>query len=201
MTDEQPPRRRIGLFGGTFDPPHIGHLVAAIHVRHVLELDQIWFVVANDPWQKEGTRPITPAADRLALVEAAVADEPGIVASDVEIRAGGPSYTIDTVTRLRETHPDTDWSVVLGADTASLLDTWHRAEELRAMIEVVVVNRPGGWAQPPQGWRVEHVTIPAVDVSSSELRSWMAEGRPIRYLVTPSVERMLLDRGAYRSPS
>src|SRR5690242_4710235 len=90
-------RRRIGLFGGTFDPPHIGHLVTAIDVRAALGLEVVLMVVANEPWQKVGSRAISPASVRVDMVRAAVGDEPGIEVSDIEVRRGGPSYTVDTV--------------------------------------------------------------------------------------------------------
>ena len=92
--------RRVGILGGTFDPPHIGHLGMAVEVRDALALDVVLLVVAHEPWQKVGTRRVSPSADRLALVEAAVADLEGLEASDVEIRHGGPSYTADTLATL-----------------------------------------------------------------------------------------------------
>ena len=91
--------RRVGVFGGTFDPPHVGHLVTAVNVRHALALDVVLLMVANVPWQKEGSRPITPALDRLAMVEAAVADVPGLEAGRLEIDVGGASFTADTLGR------------------------------------------------------------------------------------------------------
>ena len=97
--------QRIGVFGGTFDPPHVGHLVTAVNVRHSLGLDRVLLVVANQPWQKVGTRAITPAGDRLALVEAAVQGVDGIEASAIEIERGGESYTADTLRQLHERHP------------------------------------------------------------------------------------------------
>ena len=96
--------RRIGLFGGTFDPPHVGHLVTAVNVRHALRLDEIILMVANEPWQKVGSRPLSSAAARLAMVEAAVADVPGVVAGRHEIDHGGPSFTADTLSALAQAH-------------------------------------------------------------------------------------------------
>ena len=93
---------RIGVFGGTFDPIHVGHLVAAVNVRYSLDLDKVLMVVANEPWQKVGERPVTPAVDRLALVEAAVGDAPGIEASAIELNHGGVSYTADTLATLQQ---------------------------------------------------------------------------------------------------
>ncbi|HEX7167817.1 MAG TPA: adenylyltransferase/cytidyltransferase family protein, partial [Acidimicrobiales bacterium] len=102
MAASQPGRRpRIGVLGGTFDPVHIAHLVSAVNVRAALGLDRVLLVVANEPWQKVGTRPISPAADRLAMVEAAVAGVDGVEASAIEIARGGPSYTADTIAALR----------------------------------------------------------------------------------------------------
>ena len=121
---------RLGLLGGTFDPPHIGHLVAAINVRHALGLGRVLLVVANVPWQKVGSRSVSPAEDRLAMVEAAVAGIDGLEASDLEIRRGGPSYTIDTLVDLAEADPAGERFLILGADAAAGLDTWERGELL-----------------------------------------------------------------------
>jgi nicotinate-nucleotide adenylyltransferase len=107
---------RVGVFGGTFDPPHIGHLVVAVNVRHALRLDRVLLVVANDPWQKS-TRAVSPAADRLALVEAAVGDVAGLEASAVEIERGGISYTADTLAQLHADSADRELFLVLGSDT------------------------------------------------------------------------------------
>ena len=134
---------RIGVFGGTFDPPHIGHLAVAVEVRHALALDRVLMVVANDPWQKRGARVLTPAADRLEMVRAAVEDLDGIEADDREIRRGGPSYTVDTVEELLGEQPQAEVFVVVGADAAAGLRTWERADELAALVTVVVVRRPG----------------------------------------------------------
>jgi nicotinate-nucleotide adenylyltransferase len=192
--------RRIGLFGGTFDPVHHGHLAAAWHVLQKLDLDEVWLVVANDPWQKTGDAKVTAASVRLAWVREAVSDVPGLVASDVEIERGGVTYTIDTLTALRATHPDVSWSVVVGADTAAQLDTWHRAEDLREMVEVVVVNRPGVEPEAvPPGWRHRQVTIPNLDISSSELRELAAEGWSLRFLVPSAVAAAIEASAVYRS--
>ena len=134
---------RIGLFGGTFDPPHVGHLVTAVNVRHALDLDTVILMVANVPWQKQGERPITPAADRLAMVEAAVADVPGLAAGRLEIDAGGPSYTADTLAALARLHPDAELFTIVGDDAAAGLHIWERFEEVVAQSTLVVVDRPG----------------------------------------------------------
>ena len=124
MPDGSTKALRIGVFGGTFDPPHVGHLVTAINVGHAIDLDRVILMVANVPWQKAGTRAITPASDRLAMVEAAVADVPHLVAGAHEIAAGGDSYTADTLHTLAGEYPDAEWFVILGDDAAAGIRTW-----------------------------------------------------------------------------
>lgn len=190
--------RRVGVFGGTFDPPHVGHLVAANDVRHALDLDVVLLVVANDPWQKRGTREVSPAADRLALTEAAVEGVDGLVASDLEIRRGGTSYTADTLAELRSRHPEAELLLVLGSDAAAGLPTWERVEEVRAAAEVVVVSRPGAPAEPLPGWRWTTVETPRLDVSSTDLRTRVRDGRPVDFLLPAAVIACIEARGLYR---
>lgn len=190
---------RLGVFGGTFDPPHIGHLVTAVNVRHDLRLDRVLLVVNNIPWQKVGHRPISPAADRLAMVEAAVADVEGLEASDLEIQAGGMSYTADTLAALHAQRHDRELFVVLGADAAAGITTWERAEEVRALATIVAVERPGVAApQPLPGWRWEHVEVPSLEVSSTDLRDRVRTGRPLDYLVTHEVVDCIQARRLYQ---
>ena len=193
--------RRIGLLGGTFDPPHIGHLVVADQVLDQLALDEVRLVVSNRPWQKEGMRAITEPAKRLAMVEAAVADAPGLVASDIELRLGGPSYTLVTIEALDRAEPDVEWLVIIGDDAAVGLDTWHRADELRESQRFVVVNRPGANGGPPPGWRFDRVRIPGLEVSSTELRALVGAGRSIRHLTPAPVMQLMESWGLYRRES
>lgn len=192
---------RIGLFGGTFDPPHLGHLVVADQVLDQLGLDEVRLVVAADPWQKTGTRLITPAAQRLELVEAAVAHAPGLAASAIELKMEGPSYTVVTLEVLAQREPEVEWLVIVGADAAAGLDTWHRADELRARARFVVVNRPGAPAFLPAGWDCVPVSIPPLDVSATELRAMVAAGRSIRHLAPEPVVRRIGELGLYRQRS
>ncbi|MFQ5558280.1 MAG: nicotinate-nicotinamide nucleotide adenylyltransferase, partial [Acidimicrobiales bacterium] len=115
---------RLGVLGGTFDPPHHGHLATALEVRHRLRLDRVLLVVANDPWQKTALQPVTPAVDRLALVRAAVEGLDGLEANADEIDRGGESYTADTLAALRRRHPAAALFVIVGSDAAEGLDTW-----------------------------------------------------------------------------
>ena len=190
--------RRIGVFGGTFDPVHVGHLVAAVNVRHALDLDVVLLVVANRPWQKVGSREVSPAPDRLAVVRAAVGDVPGVEASALELERGGVSYTADTLAALQAEDPEADLVLVVGADVAATLHTWERVDEVRARCRLAIVNRPG--APPPVvpgGWRADVVEIPALEVSSTDLRARVADGRPLDYLVPEAAVREVRRRGLY----
>lgn len=191
--------RRLGVFGGTFDPIHVGHLVAAVNARHELALDRVLLVVANVPWQKIGSRAITPAEDRYAMVAAATRDVEGLEASRIEIERGGMSYTADTLAQLAEAHPEAELHLIVGTDVAGELDTWERVEEVRRLSTLVVVNRPG--ARLPDlaasGWRVRTVEIPNLDISSTDLRVRAADGRPLDFLVPEAVIRCIRERGLY----
>ena len=190
--------RRIGVFGGTFDPVHVGHLVAAVNVRHALRLDVVLLVVANRPWQKEGGRLLTPAPDRLAVVQAAVGEVPGVEGSGLEIERGGVSYTADTLAGLRAAEPQAELVLVVGADVAAALDTWERLDEVRRLSRLAVVNRPGApMPAVPDGWPADVVEIPALEVSSTDLRARVADGRPLDYLVPDAAVREIRRRGLY----
>jgi nicotinate-nucleotide adenylyltransferase len=188
---------RLGVLGGTFDPVHVGHLVAAVNARHSLDLDRVLLVVANQPWQKHA-RVVTPAADRFAVVEAAVTGVEGIEASPLEVERGGPSYTADTLDELSARHRNAELFLVIGADLADELDTWERVEAVRERATLVVVNRPGVRpAKPLSGWRTVSVEIPALDISSTDLRARAATGRPLDFLVPEPAVRVIRQRGLY----
>jgi nicotinate-nucleotide adenylyltransferase len=189
--------QRIGVFGGTFDPPHLGHLVTAVNVRHALRLHVVLLVVANVPWQKEGQRAISPPEDRLALVEAAVEGVEGLEASSIELDRGGRSYTADTLSELAVTHPGAALFTVLGEDAAAALTTWERYGEVIERSTLVVVERPGMPADLPAGIEWVHVEVPHLEVSSTDLRSRVADGRPLDFLLTPEVIALIRKRELY----
>ena len=192
---------RLGIFGGTFDPPHVGHLVTAVNVRHELDLDRVLLVVAEQPWQKLGTRDISSADDRFAMVEAAVGDVEGLEASRIELDRGGMSYTADTLAQLLASDPTLDLYVILGSDAAVGLPGWERADEVRALSTIVVVERPGGGeGQPPLGWSCLRVEVHRLEVSSTDLRARVTDGRPLDYLLSPAVIDTIERRGLYREP-
>lgn len=189
------PPARIGLLGGTFDPPHEGHLDAARRCRDELRLDRVLLVVANDPWQKA---PRTPAEDRYAMVVAAARGVDRVEASRLEIDRGGPSYTVDTVEELVRGAGDPEIFLVVGADLVPDLPTWRRVDDLRRLVTLAVVSRPGSPAPAAAaGWRVARVEDGGVDVSSSGVRERLARGLDVGDLVPPAVVRCIARRGLY----
>jgi nicotinate-nucleotide adenylyltransferase len=194
---------RIGVFGGTFDPIHIGHLVAACWCRDALELDRVLLVVANEPWQKIGTREVSAAEDRFAVVAAAVEEVHGLEASHIEIDRGGASYTADTIHELRAAYPGAQLHLVVGSDVAAELGTWHRLEEIKGLVTLVVIDR-GGTAPGcvPQGtWEgslsARHLRIPTIEVSSSELRERLRRGESVDFLIPAPAIRSIRRLGLY----
>jgi nicotinate-nucleotide adenylyltransferase len=186
---------RLGVLGGTFDPVHVGHIVAAVEARAALDLDRVLLVVAAAPWQKEG-QVVAPAEVRLAAVRAAVEGIEGLEASDLEITRGGPTFSADTVAELGAA--DRELFLIVGSDVAARIESWRRVDEVRQAITLVVVERCGEQsASPPGAWRLERVQIPRLDVSSTDLRERMADGRPIEGLVPAGAVRVLREAGLY----
>ena len=189
---------RIGVLGGTFDPPHFGHLAAALEVRHRLRLSVVLFVVANDPWQKSSLQPVTPARMRLEMVRAAIGGLDGLEASSLEIDRGGESYMADTLQELRSQHPGAELMLVVGSDTAQGLDTWKRPAELRELSTTVVVDRAGrSGGRPGEGWPAVVVEVPGLDISSCDIRARFADGRPVEALVPQAVADFVRSEGLY----
>lgn len=190
---------RIGVFGGTFDPIHVAHVVSAVEARRALSLDRVVLVPAGDPWQKRGSV-TAPAADRLAMVVAAIDGIAGLEASPIEVERDGPSYTYQTLEALAR--PGRQLFLIVGADVAASMHSWVGVEYLPGLATLVVVDRAG--EQPPThslpaGWPCERVAIPRLDVSSTELRARAASGWPLDGLVPPGAVRIIAERGLYRS--
>ncbi|HBU40037.1 MAG TPA: nicotinate (nicotinamide) nucleotide adenylyltransferase [Acidimicrobiaceae bacterium] len=181
--------QRIGLFGGTFDPPHLGHLAVAIAARDALELDRTLLVVANQPWQKVGHRPVTEARHRLAMTELLVQNSDGLEVSDLEIVRGGMSYTIDTVKQLQEAGHEV--VLIMGADAAAGIDSWERATELSRLTRIAVVDRPGYDMPELANWSVDKIAAQSIRVSSSQVRSSMSEGSPAADNIPSAVRRYI----------
>jgi nicotinate-nucleotide adenylyltransferase len=195
---------RLGLLGGTFDPPHYGHLLAAQEVAWRLNIDRVLFLPARQNPLKRGEAS-SSAADRCEMVALAVADNPSFELSRLDLDRPPPSYTADLLRALQS--PEHELFFLVGADILPELPKWREPQQIVQLARLVVVNRPG--APPPDlerietvlpgvRERVERVQIPGVDVSSREIRKRVAAGRPIRYLTPPAVERYIIDRRLYR---
>ena len=198
MTTTAP--RRLGILGGTFDPPHAGHLAAAVAVQTQVALDELVLMVANEPWQKVGDRQVTPAQVRFEMTEALVDGISGLRADVREIRRGGPTYTVDTLEEIIAEHPDTEIFLIVGADTASRLETWHRASDVVRLSTIVIVNRDDV-TNAASGFlhdaRVVNVSMNPVDVSSSAIREAVAHGEAIVSATSSSVASIIRDRSLY----
>jgi nicotinate-nucleotide adenylyltransferase len=174
-------------------------LVTAVNVRHALDLDMVILMVAGDPWQKSGSRDVTSAADRFAMVEAAVSEVEGLVAGRDEIDRGGPSYTADTLMGLAARHVGAQLFTIVGDDAAAGLATWTRVEQVVQLSQLVVVDRPGVAVELPQQFNWLRVESPRLEVSSTDLRSRCSDGRPLDYLVTEPVLHVIEQREIYGS--
>ncbi len=159
---------RLGLFGGTFDPPHLGHVAALEAAISTDRFDRILVTVAGDPYRKSLEQSVSPSPLRLAMAQAAFAHLPLVEVSSIEIDRSGPSYTIDTVRALAPESSSLD--LIIGADLAPTLPTWREAEALRELVSVGIVPRPGQEAQIPAGWRCYEIDMVPVDLSSSFIR-------------------------------
>ncbi|HEX5650071.1 MAG TPA: nicotinate-nucleotide adenylyltransferase [Steroidobacteraceae bacterium] len=215
MTGGHPPAP-IGVFGGTFDPIHYGHLRTAYEVLQALRLREVRFVPAGDPPHRDPPR--VDAAIRLELVRAATADQPGFVVDDREVRRAGPSYTVLTLGELRAEMPSTPLCLIVGMDAFRGLPTWHRWQELLELAHVVVAPRPG-WDAPREGplgellvsrrvasvealherasGRIYVQPVTQLEISSSELRELLAAGRDPRYLVPDTVRELVRRTDCY----
>jgi nicotinate-nucleotide adenylyltransferase len=183
----------VGIFGGTFDPPHLGHLALAEWARVELELDFVWFVPAGVPPHKRSSAR-TPARHRLAMTRLATRGNASFRVSPIETRRRGPSYTVDTVRAFARSHPGAALYLMMGADMYDTLDSWREPGEIARAATIVVALRPGRRRTArarAKGRRVTWLANPGLDVSSSALRSRAARGRSLRYLVPDAVARYI----------
>ena len=198
-------RRRVGLLGGTFDPIHIGHLIIGEEARARLELDTVLFIPSRHPWRKEG-REIAPEADRLAMVQAAVAGNACFAVSAVDLNRAGPTYSVDTVRDVRLQQPDADLFLILGYDALLDLPNWRNPRLLVESAHIVAMLRPLYWVDWAAVEQVapearQHITVlemSGVGISSSEVRRRVASGRSVRYWVPDAVIAYIAERGLYR---
>ncbi|MCW5662299.1 MAG: nicotinate-nucleotide adenylyltransferase [Piscinibacter sp.] len=191
--------RRIGLFGGTFDPPHNAHVALAHRALVDLALDELRWIPAGQPYQK--VRAITPAAQREAMVREAIAGEPRFVLERCELERSGPSYTIDTVRALQARQPGAQWFLLVGADQYAGLPSWRDWRDLIARVTLAVAQRPGAAVPASAELRavpVAAVALPPMDVSASVIRDRVAAGAPITDLVPPGVASYIDRHHLYR---
>jgi nicotinate-nucleotide adenylyltransferase len=192
--------RRIGIMGGTFDPVHHGHLVAASEVQARFDLDEVIFVPTGQPWQK-AHREVSEAEDRYLMTVIATASNPRFSVSRVDIERGGVTYTIDTLRDLRTAHPDAELFFITGADALEQIVSWRQAEELFSLAHFVGVTRPGyrlDDAHLPNG-SVSLIDVPAMAISSTACRERVASGLPVWYLVPDGVVQYISKRDLYRN--
>ncbi len=196
---------RIGVMGGTFDPPHIGHLVAAEEARVRLRLERVLFVPAGIPPHKLD-EPVTPVEHRLEMVTRAVASNPYFTVSRVDVDRPGPSYTVDTLRLLRgEWGDDVELYFIMGIDSLADLPNWHEPQRIIELCRLAVVDRPGYDAHieslerilPGLSRRVEFVPMPQLEISSTDLAERVRQGLPIRYQVPPAVEAYIYTHRLY----
>jgi nicotinate-nucleotide adenylyltransferase len=199
-------RPRLGIFGGTFDPPHLGHLILAGEALAQLGLEQILFVLTADPPHKQH-RQITPIEDRLAMLEAALEGQPDFALSRVEVDRPGPHYVVDTIHILSEEFPARDLVYLIGGDSLDSLPTWHEPRQLVAAISALgVMRRPGTQIQlddlestlPGLSAKIEFIDAPLLEIASREIRQRVAARGHYRYYLPPKVYEVIEDRGLYR---
>jgi nicotinate-nucleotide adenylyltransferase len=189
--------KRLALYGGTFDPVHHGHLLLARDALEELELDRVVFVPAGLSPHKLATSP-APSAVRREMLAAALADEAGFTLDDSELDGDGPSFTIDSVERIRATHPEAKLYYLIGADNLRELHTWRRYADLCQLVEFVVLGRGEHAAPAPEGFRT---LARRVDISATEIRRRVARGQSIRYLVPEPVRSLITSHHLYQDPS
>ncbi len=189
---------RIGIFGGTFDPPHIGHMAAATQVAREAKLDRILWVPTALPPHKTA-RSTTPGRIRLRMVRAAIRGHPRFCASEIEVARGGVSYTVDTLRQLRSEHPHWRLALIIGADLFRSLELWREPDAIRELAEIIVTSRPGADPPPPaqldQGARA--VAVTPVELSASRVRERVKNGLTVSNMVAPAVLAIIQDEGLY----
>lgn len=191
--------RRIGLFGGTFDPPQLAHSALARHARDALPLDEVRWIPTGQPWQK--AHPISDARHREAMVALAIAGERGFVLERCELERTGPSYTLHTVHELQQRDPGASWFLLIGTDQYNNLHTWRGWPDLLRLVTLAVAPRPGVAARPdPAVARVPHqvVPLPAMGISATDIRDRVARGESIAGLVSDAVAGYIAQHHLYR---
>jgi nicotinate-nucleotide adenylyltransferase len=188
---------RIGIYGGTFDPPHVGHLIVASDVFEALRLDRLVFIPSADPPHKQGQVEAT-AEQRLEMVRAAIADDPRFEVDDLELRREGASYSVDTLREMRKRHADAELFFVIGMDQMREMHSWREPHEVARLACLSVVTREGDRPDPATPFRHQVVHVTRIDLSATDIRRRVREGKSVRYLVTDGVREIVEREGLYR---
>ncbi|WP_338044949.1 nicotinate-nucleotide adenylyltransferase [Paenibacillus lignilyticus] len=194
---------KVGFMGGTFDPIHYGHLLAAESAREACGLDEVWFIPAGHPPLKENG-PLADGQTRLEMVYRAIDFQPHFRGMDVELEREGTSYTIDTVKSLMELYPDREFSIIIGSDRVNDLPQWHQINELAALVRFIGVRRAGEELKVDAlpaflQERLSIIEMPQIGISSTDIRNRRAQGRSIRFLVPEKVYSFIRRNGLYES--
>lgn len=190
-------RHRVGIIGGTFNPPHLGHLIIAEQVASDLQLEQVYFMPNSTPPHVDPKMAID-ASDRAQMVKAAIYGNQHFKLEQAEVNRGGISYSYDTMRYLNEIHPNYDYYFIIGGDEVAYLKTWYKIEELSQMVQFVGVNRPGQ-EHPVTDYPVEFVTVSNLDISSTKIRQRIKEKQSVRYLVPDLVAAYIVEKGLYQN--
>lgn len=190
------PRRKIGILGGTFNPPHLGHLIIADQVKNQLGLEKVLFIPSANPPHKTEKKTIE-ASHRIAMVLESIKNDDGFSLDDSEVKRGGKSYTYDTIVKLKEEYPDVEFYFIIGADMVEDLKNWYKIDELVQIVQFVAVNRPA--YSLDTSFPVIVVDVPNIDISSSVIRQKVKDECSIKYLVPPEVEKYIEREGLYKN--
>ncbi|KAB2338627.1 nicotinate-nucleotide adenylyltransferase [Cytobacillus depressus] len=188
--------RKVGILGGTFDPPHLGHLVIANEVFHDFNLDEIWFMPNQEPPHKKKTS-ATRDADRVNLLKLAINGHPNFKIEYIELQRSGPSYTYETMKILKEMHHDKQFYFIIGADMIEYLPKWKNIDQLVEMVQFIGVNRPS--YRNESNYPILYANVPNMEISSSLIRNRIQEKKTIRFLVPDSVRNYIKEKNLYES--
>jgi nicotinate-nucleotide adenylyltransferase len=192
----------IGLFGGSFNPPHVAHLIVAEVVRDQFDLSEVWWIPNATPPHKPDDE-LVAVEHRLEMTRCVVASNPHFRVCDLEVQREGVSYTVETVRVLQDQHPDTDFALIIGSDSLDHFGEWHRPDEIAERVPLIVYKRPGAIeavAEPRFANHVRYVAAPVVEVSGTEIRARCRAGRTIRYLVPDAVRTYIEAHDLYQDP-
>lgn len=188
--------KKVGILGGTFDPPHIGHLIIANEVLHAKKLDEIWFMPNQEPPHKIKSRAVTNS-QRVEMLKLSIESTTAFRVETIELDREGKSYTYDTMKLLNETYPHHDFYFIIGADMVEYLPKWYKVQELLEIVQFISVNRPE--YQLETDYPVQYVKVPEINISSSLIRERVKEGETISFLVRDEVKRYIEENRLYES--